>query len=113
MGDVKVTVDLKGYDRKLSKANFQKGQFTMANQMLADMTPFVPFEEGALSGSGMVESNGEILSWDTPYAKRWFFNDANFQTTFHPQATSRWDLAAQGMYGNTWPDKFVEGAGLR
>ncbi|MRY69679.1 capsid protein, partial [Parabacteroides distasonis] len=87
--------------------------FTMANQMLADMDQYIPYDEGTLTGSGMVESNGKALSWDTPYARRWFYNSANFQKTVHPLATNRWDLAAQAMFMDDWKDAFVKGAGLK
>lgn len=113
MADVKITVDLGGFDKKINHANFKRGQYAMANQMLADIDPFVPYDEGTLAGTGMVESDGEQLSWDTPYARRWFYNSANFQKTSHPRATNRWDLAASGLHMDDWKQAFIRGAGLK
>lgn len=41
----------------------------------------VPYDTGALSRSGMVDSEGlqATVSFDTPYAVRWHENNANFQ----------------------------------
>lgn len=39
--------------------------------------PYVPMDTGALIGSATV--NGNLLSYNTPYARRWYYQPANFQ----------------------------------
>ncbi|WP_115716765.1 minor capsid protein [Amedibacterium intestinale] len=55
----------------------------------------VPFDTGALESSGFVQKVNEILYkiiFDTPYARRWYFNADNvtFQKTKNPNAQDHW-----------------------
>lgn len=111
MGDIKVKVDLSGVRRKLSPTNFKRGQFAMANQAMADMNTFVPKREGDLRNSAHIDSGGQFVVWETPYAKRQFYGIGihNYTT---PGTGPRWDLKAKGMYLNSWVDAFKKGAKL-
>ena len=112
---VTINVDLGGVTRKLSKANLQRGQYAMANQMLEDMTPFVPYKEHHLEISGHVASNGNELIWDTPYAKVQFYGrskHASWTAGKQPGTGPRWDLKAKPIYMNDWKKAFKDGAGL-
>lgn len=111
MGDIKVKVDLSGVRRKLSPTNFKRGQFAMANQAMADMNTFVPKREGDLRNSAHIDSGGQFVVWEVPYAKRQFYGVGihNYTT---PGTGPRWDLKAKGMYLNSWVDAFKKGAKL-
>lgn len=52
-----------------------------ANLLLDEARKQVPIDTGALSRSGMVDSDGlqATVSFDTPYAVRWHEQAANFQ----------------------------------
>lgn len=111
MGDIKVKVDLSGVRRKLSPTNFKRGQFAMANQAMADMNTFVPKREGDLRNSAHIDSGGQFVVWEMPYAKRQFYGIGihNYTT---PGTGPHWDLKAKGMYLNSWVDAFKKGAKL-
>lgn len=111
MGDIKVKVDLSGVRRKLSPTNFKRGQFAMANQAMADMNTFVPKREGDLRNSAHIDSGGQFVVWETPYAKRQFYGIGIHNYTA-PGTGPRWDLKAKGMYLNSWVDAFKKGAKL-
>lgn len=111
MGDIKVKVDLRGVTKKLSAANFKRGQFAMANQALDDMNIFVPRREGDLQNSAHIDSSGGFVVWEMPYANRQFrgIGIHNYTT---PGTGPRWDLKAKGMFLNSWVDTFKKGAKL-
>lgn len=112
---VSVKVDLGGVTRKLSQANLNRGQYAMANQMLADMNQFVPKKESSLRTTGHVSADGKQVVWDTPYAKAQFYG-TNGRATFRKYSTPgtgpRWDLKAKPIFMNDWTKAFKGGAGL-
>ena len=116
MGDIKVKVDLNGVTKKLSVANFKRGQVAMADQALADMNTFVPMDKGDLRNEVHVDSSGEFVVWESPYAKAQFYGFAGGKYRIHhyttPGTSRRWDLRAKSMYMSTWVDAFKEGAKL-
>lgn len=51
------------------------------SEVLRRCTPYVPFDSGALIRSGIVHTDigsGEVI-YATPYARRWYYQEANFQ----------------------------------
>lgn len=107
---VSVTVDLKGVRKKISKEGLGRGRYAMANQMLADMTPFVPMNEGILRQTGQVNSNATQIIWNTPYAAKLFYMPMRNYTT--PGTGPRWDNKAKSMFMSEWIKAFMKGAGL-
>lgn len=65
----------------LIQAGGAKGVRACANMLLEESRKQVPLDTGALSRSGMVDSDGlaATVSYDTPYAVRWHEEQANFQ----------------------------------
>ena len=74
-----------------------------AHAVLSDIVSrgVVPFDTGALESSGFVQKVNEMLYkiiFDTPYARRWYFNAphpktgniAHFQKTKNPNAQDHW-----------------------
>ena len=108
---VSVKVDLGGVTRKLSQANLNRGQYAMANQMLADMNQFVPKKESSLRTTGHVSADGKQVVWNTPYAKRQFYAPGGFKYST-PGTGPRWDLKAKPIFINDWTKAFKGGAGL-
>lgn len=114
---IRIEVDLGGVKSKLSDRNIIRGKVAMANQMLLDMTNFVPManEGGDLRVSGHVVDNGDAIEWNTVYARAQFYGTngiVNFQHYSTPGTGKRWDEKAKAIYMSDWKNVFVKGAGL-
>lgn len=103
-----VTVNTKSIDKKLSKVNLTNANRIVAGQMLMDMTPFVPFRKGTLRGTG--HAIGTTLSWNTPYARRRFYEEnVEFKT---PGTGARWDNRAKAVNMDSWLRVLKKGIGI-
>lgn len=105
---VKITVDLSGVERKLSKQAQQRGQYTLANQAMADMNQFVPMDEGVLRMSATIDIDGSGINYNMPYARRLFYMYMYNYTT--PGTGPRWDNKAKGIFMSDWIEAFTKGA---
>ena len=115
MQGVKVTVSLGGVKQKLSASNFNRGRYAMADQMVSDMTQFVPKKESSLRITGHASADGSELIWDTPYAKAQFHGSngkASWTKGKTPGTGPRWDLKAKSMFMPMWKKAFKDGTGL-
>ena len=90
---------------------FSKATEDLANQMMADMDPFVPYSgkmHAHLANTVHADGNKRTIVYNTPYAKAQFYGMVNghpitnYTTAIHDQATKRWDLKAQSLYGDNW-----------
>lgn len=112
---VKVKIDLSGIKRKVGPLSLQRAQMAMANQMLLDMSPFVPHRFGDLEASGHVIQNGERLEWSPIYARAQFYG-TNGKAVFKNYTTSgtgkRWDEKASRLYIDRWEQVYLKGMGL-
>lgn len=105
---VDVSIDTRVIDKKLSKANLTNANRILAGQMLMDMTPFVPFRKGTLRGTGHVYGN--VLIWNTPYARRRFYEEnVQFST---PGTGARWDNRAKAVNMDSWLRVLKKGIGV-
>ncbi|EAC2379275.1 minor capsid protein [Listeria monocytogenes] len=107
-----VKVNFKKVYKKVSKENSQKAKFATANQMLADMNPFVPLRDATLRSSGHVDADGDSLVWVSPYAKAQFYGTngiVKFRQYTTPGTGARWDLKAEGLFMSTWVKVFARG----
>ena len=77
---VSVKINLKGIENKVSPTALAKGKLAMANQMLTDMSPFVPRKSGDLSGSGQATKDG--VRYPGPYARANFTDLATTRLGF-------------------------------
>lgn len=110
MTKVSVNIDFAGVDRKFSEQNKQRGRRAMANQMLADMNPYVPKKEGFLRTATSISIDGSEIYYHMNYAKKQF-------TKRHRNYTEagtgpRWDLKAAGLHMRDWEKAYVGGANL-
>lgn len=111
----RVKVDLSGVNKKLSTGNMQSAKYAMMNQMLMDMQPFVPNDQGTLQSTGYVGADKNSLEWNTPYAKAQFYGTngkAVFKNYTTPGTGKRWDLRAKGLYMSDWQKVFLRGLNL-
>ncbi|MCP1102592.1 hypothetical protein M2454_001904 [Aequitasia blattaphilus] len=134
---VSISIDLDGVSKKLSRGNFKRGQYAMANQMLADMNQFVPKKSNTLRQTGRVSGDGSELIWSTEYAGIQFYgpkggrkkkltdkqrkfifwalknNPKLLKKGYSTLGTGpRWDLKAKGLYMKKWEQAFLKGAGF-
>lgn len=106
---VRIKTDFSGVNKKLSKQNFDRGAYAVANQAMADMNPFVPKQEGNLRQSAHIVNKTQI-AYEMPYARARFYNPSRHPST--PGTGPRWDLKAKGLYIKDWEKAFVKGSGL-
>ena len=107
---MQVKINLDGALKKLSKDNIQKGRYAVANQALADMAPYVPKDEGVLRMSATIDADGKAINYNTPYARRRFYEPAKNYTT--PGTGPRRDLKAESLHMKDWERAFLKGADL-
>lgn len=113
----RVKVDLSGVNKKLSAGNMQSAKYAMMNQMLMDMQPFVPNDQGTLQSTGMISADKGSLVWSTPYAKAMYYGviknkygsfPVSKWTT--PGTGPYWDQKSKGIFMSDWIRAFVKGA---
>lgn len=96
---IKVTKDLKGIPVKLDRMT-KLGQYTLVNQVHADMNPYVPMLRGDLRNLSNVTLDNKAVIYNVPYARRRFFEPATRYTT--SGTGPRWDLKAKAIHGASW-----------
>ena len=92
-----------------------RAAYIMSNQMLADMTRYVPRRDGFLQMSGHVSTDRQYLVWRTPYAKAQFYGSngkVEFRNYTTPGTGKRWDLAAKGNHLESWARVYQKAMGL-
>ena len=65
----------------------------VGNEILTLSDPLIPYRDGALKNSGTVAVDGSFVQWSTPYAKRWYYEPANFKQN------------GTGVRGNRWAER--------
>lgn len=77
----------------------------VTNEVLNLSDGYIPFDEagkyenpGRLKDSGHIEDGTDVV-WQAPYARRWYYEDANFQGA--PQR------------GNYWVPRMLQNGGLK
>lgn len=91
--------------RSLNLEEKGKVQEYVTNEVLRLSEPFVPLDEanlypnpGRLKDSGHVENEEDVV-WQTPYARRWYYEEAHFQGS-----------PTRGTY---WVSRMLQGGGLK
>lgn len=116
---VKVKIDLKGIERKVSPMTLARAKEAVTNQMIMDMNRFVPRRSGELRGN-LTKLNGKII-YNAPYARiqfygmkrkgfvsekqRKFFFANKEELLKHkptPGTGPRWDKKASALYSKQW-----------
>ena len=90
---------------------FGKATEDLANQMMDDMDQVVPYSgkyDPHRANTVHLDGNKRTIVYNAPYAKAQFYGMVNghpvtnYTTAIHEQATKRWDLKAQSIYGDDW-----------
>lgn len=106
---VQVSINLSGARKKLSTQSVDQGRRAIANQAAADMSPFIPMDEGILRMAMSINTDGSAINYHMPYAANLFYMYKYNYTT--PGTGPRWDLKAKGLFMPAWIGAFVRGAG--
>mgnify|MGYP001946738656 FL=1 len=96
---VKVDVDVKRIPPKIQNAT-GKAQYVLANQVHADMNPYVPMLTGDLRNQSTIAIDGKSIYYNVPYARYQFYIQHSRYTT--PGTGPRWDLKAKAIHGRSW-----------
>lgn len=65
----------------------------VGNEILTLSDPLIPYRDGPLKNSGEMAEDGSYVMWSTPYAKRWYYEPANFIQN------------GTGVRGNHWAER--------
>lgn len=88
-----------------AKKAVEKAQVVLDEQVLKDSNFYIPKDTGELERSGVRSSvigKGSIV-WDTPYARRLYYNPQyNFSKDSNPNAQGLWFEAAKASFLTDW-----------
>lgn len=70
VGNVNVKIDTSRIDQNLKEA-----QRALTNQVWADCTPLVPFQQGGLRNNVSMSINADYIEWNSPYAHYIYSNE--------------------------------------
>ena len=101
--DYVCTFNLKDCIETLGLNERGRVQQFVTNEVLRLSEPYVPFDvagkypyPGRLKDSGHIENDTDVV-WQTPYARRWYYEDAKFQ--------------GAPMRGRYWVDRMMQNGG--
>jgi hypothetical protein len=83
-------------------ARTQQAQAFLDSEVLRQSKPFVPFVQGTLANTAVVESPGKLV-YVQVYARRMYYGESfNFTKTFNPDAGARWTDRAKAAFLSDW-----------
>ena len=83
---------------------WERSRSRLASVILADIRPFVKYDDGDLDKSAETASDFDKgkLVWNTPYAHYQWNLEAVKTLTKHPQASPRWTEKAENQCFEDW-----------
>ncbi len=85
------------------------------NEVVRQSRPYIPFVQGLLANTVVVEEPGMIV-YVQPYARSMYYGDGfNFTKSFHPNAGARWTDRAKAAHLPDWKkgvEKILKGGNL-
>ena len=106
MFNTRVDLDM-GKLKDKQKKSERMAQMQLDQQVLKDSNYYIPKDKSNLEGSGIRSSligKGKII-WDTPYARRLYYNPQyNFSKDRNPNARGLWFEAAKSDKSNEWTE---------
>lgn len=70
------------------KIDVKPAQRFVDSECMRLMDPYTPFRDGALKSAPNIQSGGGKIVQQTPYAKRWYYEPANFNGA--PRRGNKW-----------------------
>ncbi|WP_281659125.1 minor capsid protein [Halobacillus sp. Cin3] len=102
--NVNIDFNSSAVTRKVNRAT-KKAQYVFDDQVLKDSNFFIPADQWILRDSSLRASDigGGQLTWDTPYARRLYYNPQfNFDKDKNPSAGGLWFEFAKSIYYDDW-----------
>lgn len=88
---------------------YQVAQEWLTNEVARDCEPYVPFAKstrthkgGTLNASVRVDTKKGLVSWNTPYARKQYYELPRKNPSKHPKATWKWFEAAKAVRLSNW-----------
>ena len=100
---VKITFDA-GRQMTIIENTFKTNVGKLAGEVLNDCNEFCKEDTGTLIASSYIHSrldDGSLI-WQTPYAKKQYWQIRTAFTDVNPQATWKWCEAAKARYKDRW-----------
>lgn len=111
---VKVDIDFNQIEKTFSDGNVKKTKTALANQILMDMTQYVPQRGGSLRADGRVTDGGNYIRYGIVYARAHYYG-TNGIVTFRKYTTggtgTQWLNKASGNIGK-WENIVAKGLGV-
>jgi hypothetical protein len=104
--DVHVNINPGAIGDKIEKA-WKKALPKVVDEILKDVSPYVKKDHGALQASGFdhsVPREGKLV-WETPYARRQYWEIQTAVKGENPKATWRWFEVAKAERMSIWERK--------
>lgn len=79
-------------------------------QCLSDLTVYVPKKVGTLRQSARINKSSGTISWNTPYARRRYYESGLKFTT--PNTGERWDVRSKANHISAWENVVKRGLKL-
>lgn len=100
---VKIIFDRKKVETRI-EYGFEKGLGILSEQILNDCNQYCKFDNGGLIGSSYRHSKLDdgLLIWQTPYARRQYWEIKTAVTDRNPQATWKWCEVAKRKHFKKW-----------
>lgn len=100
---VKILIDNARVAQKITDA-WGKALPLTANEILADCNEYCKYDKGALIQSSLIHSrmNDGLLVWQTPYARRQYWEIKTAYKDMNPKATWRWCEVAHAKNRDKW-----------
>ena len=103
MFDFKVDINIPRLNDRFDN-RLQRAQSYLDNEVIRHSRPYVPFVQGMLANTVVIEAPGKIV-YVQPYARRLYYGlDFDFTTTFHKNAGPKWADKAKAVHFNDWKD---------
>ncbi len=112
---VAVEIDLDRVFNVISPSKVDEARYIIMNNLLADMTSYVPLDKGSLRTSGHIDADKEHLVWRTPYARAQYHGGtgkAKFRRYTTPGTGPYWDKTASANHMDKWEQLLLKAMGL-
>ena len=107
---VKIDINTANIMQRVDHA-WKAGLADLTNEVREDCNEYCKRAEGGLIASSETNSRLEegLVIWDTPYAKRQYWEIQTAYTEKNPNATWKWCEAAKTVHLGDWQKKAQEG----
>lgn len=84
------------------KGRTDKSQFFLDQQVIKDSNFYAPEDTGNLQDRAIIASGGGVVTWDSIYAARQYYEDNNKSKDRNPNASMKWFEVAKSKNLKNW-----------